>query len=190
MLFRSLNGARVILPGKVLENSISRESGERILAELTEVPDATISVEMSDGIYSNTHIPLWNPIIWDGFPHLPEAGALYKILVSGANILCGGVERILTDDVYHTVAEGELVQIMSRSATKWNGVREMLGALGIPESETAYFGDDNDDIEPIRMCGMGVAVANAIDAVTIAADCVVGSNDEDGVAHFIENNLL
>ena len=57
-------------------------------------------------------------------------------------------------------------------------------------SETIYFGDDNDDIEPIRMCGIGVAVANAIDAVISEADYVADSNDEDGVAHFIEENVL
>lgn len=36
------------------------------------------------------------------------------------------------------------------------------------------------------MCGVGVAVANAIDEVKCVADHITGTNDEDGVAKFIE----
>ena len=53
----------------------------------------------------------------------------------------------------------------------------MLEALHISKAETVYFGDDNDDIEPIQMCGTGVAVANAIAAAINEADYVAGSND-------------
>ena len=66
----------------------------------------------------------------------------------------------------------------------------MLKALNISKTETVYFGDDNDDIEPIQMCGAGVAVANAIETVISEADYVAGSNDEDGVARFIEGKVL
>ena len=52
------------------------------------------------------------------------------------------------------------------------------------------FGDDNDDIEPIKNCGLGVAVSNAIPSVLDVADRVIDSNDMDGVAKFIEENLL
>ena len=41
---------------------------------------------------------------------------------------------------------------------------------------------DNDDLEPIRRCGYGVAVSNALDCVKAVADEVAESNDEDGVA--------
>ena len=136
-------------------------------------------------------IPEWGSTHYDGFPDLPTQGALYKILASAeSGTLYDQIERILTDDVYHTVANGALVQIMSRSATKWSAIRAMLGAFHIPASEAAYFGDDQDDIEPIRMCGVGVAVSNAIEAAIEAADHVTGSNDEDGVARFIETDIL
>ena len=183
----TLNGARIILPGAVLENDISHSSGKHILSRLVRMPDTLISIETSDGIYSNAEIPEWNTICYDGFPDLPTQGALYKILVSSKDdVVYDQIENILTDDVYYTIADGQLVQIMSKNATKWNGICAMLEALHIPKTETVYFGDDNDDIEPIQMCGTGVAVANAIEAVIRKADYVAGSNDEDGVARFIE----
>jgi hydroxymethylpyrimidine pyrophosphatase-like HAD family hydrolase len=66
----------------------------------------------------------------------------------------------------------------------------MLRACNISTEDAVYFGDDNDDIEALKQCGTGVAVANAIDAAKEAADVVVECNDEDGVAKWIERNLL
>ena len=100
------------------------------------------------------------------------------------------MERALTPDTYMTVAEGKLIQVMSTAATKWNGIRVMLEAAGIHNREAIYFGDDYDDIEAIKNCGTGVAVSNAIAEALAAADIVAQSNDMDGVAHYIEKNLL
>lgn len=187
----TLNGAKIILSNEVIENSISHLSGKRVLSALISVPDTLISIETSDGIYSSAAIPEWDSTCYDGFPDLPTQGALYKILASSTNdTLFAKMEHILTEDVYYSVANNILVQIMSKSATKWNGIQAALAALDILQTEAIYFGDDNDDIEPIQMCGIGVAVSNAIEAVANAADHITGSNDEDGVARFIEANLL
>ena len=58
------------------------------------------------------------------------------------------------------------------------------------EESDAYFGDDQDDIEPVKQCGVGVAVANGIAEVKAVADYVAESNDADGVANFIEQHIL
>lgn len=79
---------------------------------------------------------------------------------------------------------------MSNEATKWNSIKQMLAHFGVSPSEAVYFGDDNDDIEPIKNCGLGVAVSNAILSVLDIADRIIDSNDMDGVARFIEENIL
>ena len=187
----TMNGARVILPDEVIDNSIPRLSGECVLSALISVPDTLISIETSDGIYSNVSIPEWESICYDDFPNLPAQITLYKILASSSNnTLYDKIKHLLTEDVYYTVANNTLIQIMSKKATKWNGIKKTLKALNISQADAVYFGDDNDDIEPIQMCGIGVAVSNAIEAVANAADHITGSNDEDGVAHFIEANIL
>ena len=185
------NGAVITFHQKLLEIGISCESGEKILSAILQYPDVFLSIETSKGLYSNRDIPIWEPVIWDKFPTLPENIILYKILASsGQKPLYEGIETTLTDDVYHTIANNDLIQIMSNEATKWNGIKQMLSHFGLSTGEAVYFGDDNDDIEPIKNCGLGVAVSNAIPSVLDVADRVIDSNDMDGVAKFIEENLL
>ncbi len=181
----TLNGARILLPGRVLENAIDHTTCRSILEKLLALPDAVLSLETAEGFFANKPIPAWQPILFSGFPSLPTSGAVYKILLSGRG-LQGAVEAALTEDTYCTVAEGMHVQVMSRAATKWNGIREMLDCLGLRAEETVYFGDDNDDVEPLMRCGLGVAVSNAIERAREAADEIAPSNDEDGPARFLE----
>ncbi len=185
------NGAVVSLPHKVSEIGISCESGEKILSAILQYPDVFLSIETNKGLYSNRDIPMWEPVIWDKFPTLPKDIILYKILASSRQKpLYKAIETTLTDDVYHTIANNDLIQIMSKGATKWNGIKKMLSHFNVSPSDAVYFGDDNDDIEPIKNCGLGAAVSNAIPSVRAVADRIIDSNDMDGVARFIEENLL
>ena len=157
-----------------------------MLEQFSGIPDIVLSVEAENGIYANMDIPPWAPKVTDRLLDLPRAEKIYKILASHPEIPAGQLAGSLPDDTYFSVADRKLLQVMSRSATKWNGVRNMLDAFGIDPARAVFFGDDNDDIEPIRRCGCGVAVRNALEDVRAAADEVTESNDEDGVARFLD----
>ncbi|MCR4678617.1 MAG: HAD family hydrolase [Lachnospiraceae bacterium] len=182
----TLNGARTITPSEVFEDAIAGDSAAGILAQLDAIDGAVISLETDDGIYSNVDIPLWEPKVVDDMIAVASVHRVYKIIVSHPSIPLDKLPVEMPSDVYCSVADGKLMQVMSAEATKWNGINEMLGAFGISPSEAVYFGDDNDDVEPIRLCGRGVAVSNALDCVKAVADAVAGSNDEDGVARYLE----
>lgn len=187
----TLNGARIILPHGVIENGIAPSDAESILKKVITIPDLVLSMETGDGIFSNVPIPEWETAVFDGFPALPTESVIFKIILSStSDNICPEVKRALTANTYMTVADGKLIQIMSTAATKWNGIKAMLEAAGVDPSDAIYFGDDNDDIEPIKNCGAGIAVSNAVDEVLEAADCITESNDADGVAKYIEKNLL
>lgn len=185
------NGAVVSLPDGKKEFGLSYESGEKILSEILLYPDIFLSIETSNGLYSNRDIPIWKPVIWDKFPKIPENLIPYKIIVSSKDKqIYENIESLLTDDSYFTIANNDLIQIMDKSATKWNGIKHMLEYYDISPKDAIYFGDDNDDIESIINCGTGVAVSNSIPSVLKVADKVVESNDSDGVARYIEDNIL
>ena len=185
----TLNGARTITRNSVFENPIAKTEAAAILEQLCGVPGTVISVETGNGIYANTDIPLWAPVVVDDIQALSGKEKIYKVLASHPEIPVDRLSLSLPEDTYCTVAEGKLLQVMSRSATKWNGIRKMLEASGIDAAEAVYFGDDNDDAEPIRNSGCGVAVSNALDCVKEIADYITKSNDEDGVAAFLAERL-
>ena len=41
----------------------------------------------------------------------------------------------------------------------------------------------------LRLCGVGVAMGNALEEVKKAADIVIGRNDEDGIAEYLEGRF-
>ncbi len=181
----TLNGARTIIKENVFENPISPHSAEEILLQLDNTAGMVISLETGNGLYANTDIPIWEPTVTDNLPELSGTEKIYKILASHPGIPAEQISVRLPDDTYVSVADQMLLQVMSTSATKWNGILKMLEAYGITPDQAICFGDDHDDIEPIRRCGCGVAVSNALECVRHAADYITDSNDEDGVARFL-----
>lgn len=185
------NGARIICGNQRTEYGICQTSAEHLLNALNRHPALRITLETGDCAYSNLPIADYETILSDNLVDISSAEGALKILVHLDNEeTLALVKKELTDDLYFTIAHGYLLQIMSISATKWNGIKAMLDICNCSPDETVYFGDDQDDIEPIKMCGLGVAVSNGIDDAKNVADCITESNDADGVAKFIEHRIL
>lgn len=81
-------------------------------------------------------------------------------------------------------------QFTKKNVTKENAIMKITEVCGFSTDSIIAFGDDYADIGMLELCGTGVAMGNAIDEVKERADIVIGSNDEDGIAGFIENEIL
>lgn len=73
---------------------------------------------------------------------------------------------------------------------KIQAIHALSEKLGISLADIVSFGDDLNDREMLQISGTGVAVSNAIQEVKDIADDVTLSNDEDGVADWIEKHIL
>ena len=71
-------------------------------------------------------------------------------------------------------------------ATKENAIEYLVKNLEIPLTEIIAFGDDFNDIGMLKLCGQGIAMGNAIPQVKEIADDITLSNNEDGVAKYLE----
>lgn len=185
------NGARVICGDRLTEHRIRRQSAVRLLEALSGDPSLCVTLETGDVAYSNMPVADYETVISGDLPAITRTESVVKILVrfDGEQTL-RTVESAISQELYCTVANHRLIQIMDRTATKWRGIQTMLAQENCAAAQTAYFGDDYDDIEPLRLCGMGVAVANGITEAKAAADHIAESCDADGVARFIEKVLL
>ncbi len=81
-------------------------------------------------------------------------------------------------------------KLSKKAATKERAIEELCHHLNITSSKIAAFGDDFNDLGMLSLCGKGIAMENAIDEVKKAADSVCASNENDGVAKWIKENLL
>ena len=81
-------------------------------------------------------------------------------------------------------------KLSKKDATKEKAIEALCRHLKITSSQIAAFGDDFNDIGMLKLCGAGIAMENAIDEVKEAAASVCISNENDGVAKWIKNNLL
>ena len=63
-------------------------------------------------------------------------------------------------------------------------------ATATVEGGLSLGGDAENDVEMLRYVGLGVAMRNAKPPALAAADVVVGSNDEDGVAEAVRTYVL
>jgi len=185
------NGARMIWGNQQIDYGITQKSAEHLLDALQDDPNLRITLETGDCAYSSQPIEDYETIVTDNLVSIARKEGILKILV---HLDCKDalpfVQKILTEDLYYTVAHGYLLQIMNKSATKWKGIKAILDIYNYSPDETAYFGDDQDDIEPIKRCGLGIAVSNAIDEVKHAADFIAKNNDDDGVAKYIKQYIL
>ena len=76
------------------------------------------------------------------------------------------------------------------SAHKGNALKRLAEHLGLTLANCMALGDGMNDLTMIEAAGLGVAMANAHPRVRAAADQVTHSNDEDGVAYAIRENLV
>lgn len=86
--------------------------------------------------------------------------------------------------------DSALITFQHINARKETALSAVMAQLNVSPREVATFGDDRNDIEMLRFCGVKVAVANALDEVKAVANYVCGDCDEDGVAKWLEENLL
>lgn len=69
---------------------------------------------------------------------------------------------------------------------KERALDEVLPKWGILPENVIAFGDGQNDRSIIEFAGIGVAMGNAIPEILELADETTHSNDEDGIAHFLD----
>ncbi|MFV0453316.1 MAG: HAD hydrolase family protein [Propioniciclava sp.] len=117
---------------------------------------------------------------------LPVAGPVAKVGYFGAAVPLADIEAAFDDFAVVPAAResggvsaGEMVD---RGVSKASGVAAVLAHLGADRADAVALGDSANDIEMLAYVGTGVAMGNAPRSVRAAADLVVASPCQGGVA--------
>jgi Cof subfamily protein (haloacid dehalogenase superfamily) len=185
----------VVLRADPLAPELLAEVARRLRAE---VPGVSLAVEVTDGREMRHEADY--PIRWD---HRHEA---VRMIDAPEELLSAPAVKLLAragsrdPDVFVQVVAGALaglaeathssysglVEISAAGVTKAAGLAWLCTRYGVTADEVIAFGDMPNDLPMLSWAGRAVAVANAHPAVLEVADEVTLTNEEDGVAAYLE----
>jgi Cof subfamily protein (haloacid dehalogenase superfamily) len=194
----ALNGAVVIAPnGDFLHREVMsatdalmiREAsrGHALVASFYSGFDCYVEA-IDDTIEDETRIVGFGPAVSRLSGEMLQN--VQKMLIMGApqdvrglyeELVCKGLGANLS------FSKPEYLEISPAGVTKATGLAFVCRHLDVPASSVIAVGDSFNDVEMLRFAGLGVAMGNAPQAVKQVASLIIHSNDEDGVAQFVDN---
>lgn len=100
------------------------------------------------------------------------------------------MERLQDTPTRVTESEAEYLEFMDKAATKGSALARLAENLGIVQEETAAVGDYLNDTEMLGWAGLSAAMGNGHPEAKRAANVTVSTNEEHGVAEFIDAYVL
>lgn len=172
-----------------------------VLELLREFPQVQPHLYVDDRVYTG-HINEFSDRYRrkDGIP-VEEVGDLVaflprtpmKILIIGERADLQRVyERVEALPIYINAvfSEATYLEILPAGSSKGSALEFMAQRLGVPLEVVIAVGDNLNDLEMIRVAGLGVAMGNAPDALRTQADYVTATNDEEGLREVVERFVL
>ncbi len=83
-----------------------------------------------------------------------------------------------------------VLEVLPAGCTKGQMIRDFCSLMGVRTEDCAAFGDGDNDIDMLQTVGMGVAMGGAGENVKAIADRVTDGVENDGLAAFIEKEIL
>ena len=83
----------------------------------------------------------------------------------------------------------ESVMVLPSGVDKGTGLTAALARLGVARAEVVGIGDAENDLPFLRLCGLSVAVANAIDSLKEQVDLVTRAEFGAGVTEVVDRVL-
>jgi hydroxymethylpyrimidine pyrophosphatase-like HAD family hydrolase len=178
----------------ICQNTIDSNSAQNIINNIIkDYPKINIGMECGDDFYTNFNTEMY----WEDVPYknidlenLPSEN-IVKIII-GLELIndLDELKKYISKELYLEKMEDKIGLIMNKNATKWNGINELLKYYGIKKEKIISFGDDDVDIEMIEKCGIGIAMENGNERIKNKAKHICKNNNEDGIARWIEDNIL
>lgn len=86
-------------------------------------------------------------------------------------------------DPYH------VIEIVKSGLNKAVGIEKVASYLNVPQNRIIAFGDEDNDLEMLEYAGHGVAMGNGISEVKNVANETTLTNEEDGIAVYLEEKF-
>jgi len=186
------NGAMATVDDTVVYNSLIPYLSVRNLLMACDKRGLRMSSQFDGMDYSNFSLSAVWPeetsyTIVDFSKHDKDTEKIFTYDITPDDLVF--MEAHLPPEAYLVTAVDGVAMINHKNAIKSKATAELARYWGIAASEVAAFGDDLNDLDLLKFAGVGVAMGNALDVVKEVAGHICQTNDEDGLARWIEANL-
>lgn len=113
------------------------------------------------------------------------ATAAKRAAIEGAFAAAG-----LSGEITVTSSGPDFVEILAAGVNKGAALTALAQRLGVPLAETVALGDEENDMQALKLAGLGIAMGNASPKVRNSARVVTETNTADGWARAIEKYVL
>lgn len=153
--------------------------------------DCEITVDTLDAHYWNYKTnpkkqdKSWGDSIYTDFTDFKHEALKICVEISRPSLAQKLCEYFSELDSQH-FSDGDWYKFTKSGITKEKAILAVCEACHADISEIVAFGDDYADIGMLKICGTGVAMGNAVQEVKNIADDITLSNEEDGVAVYLD----
>lgn len=197
------NGALVVdlqTEEVVVERALATDVAAEVVRRLRALhPEGRFAVEFADGVALE---PGWAETLpralaggqvgpAEDLVLRPAAKVLMKVPGTEGDAFIDGATEAVGDIAQVTASGGlQLVEVSAPGVDKATTLALLCDERGIPPERVVAFGDARNDLAMLTWAGTGVAMGDAHPSIIEAADDVTGTNADDGVATWLEQNLL
>jgi len=178
------------LPADIARSIVSQAINQGVEPNVF-TPETWRVRKLTDEIVEETRIVNLQPLVSDEL--LADDVEPSKIMLISrlevADEALPPIERSIQPISTVTFSKRNYLEILPVGVNKAKAVAALAQFLGVDLSEVAAIGDGLNDLEMLSEAGFAIAMGNAADRVKAAADLVVGSNNEAGVAQAV-NEIL
>ncbi|HZJ86253.1 MAG TPA: HAD-IIB family hydrolase [Erysipelotrichaceae bacterium] len=153
-----------LYPGTILlegyKNYVINDMSDRMREFLGEVADVVIPIEKYQG------------------------EKILNIIIEDVSLIPNGYDNEVFKNYDYFINTGDMPEFFPKGSGKHVAIAELNEIMDYKRH--TFFGDGNNDIDPIREADFGVAMENASDGAKAVANYVTKSVGEDGVRHALE----
>ena len=189
------NGAAIISSEDlkiIYEKQITKKDVLKVLDVCEKYGYNQLSIEVNDTLYSNFDTTPFFGNAKNEIVDLREMNydSAFKVIICSDKLINEEILNKFPNTVKGTITDKKILcQIMNSESSKWIAITSLSKKMNIAEKDIIAFGDDTNDLEMLKFAGIGVAMENSEKTVKEIADYVTDTNQNDGVAKFLQEKL-
>ena len=200
----TLNGSTIfnVKTGEILRNSAFDYEVLKELFHFLDELNVDYSIYKKDTIYEGENSKflyrIYRKLTRKSLKHVnyifTENVEVNKVIINEKKSKLEEIQRNVlakfNDRVEVSITSFLSIEITAKNGSKGFAILDIAERLGIDKENIWSFGNHGNDISMFKISGRSIAVKNSVDKLKALATDITDSNNNDGVAKYLEENLL